>query len=150
MPALPLSNSVNLGCFQCLLVLVFYLFVQFNHIQLCDPIDCSTPGFPVHPNSRSLLKLKSIKSVIPSDHFILCCPLLLRSSIFPSIRIFSNESVLRIRWPSICISTSASVLPMHIQDWFPLGWTVWTSLQSKELWRVFSNPAVQKVLSFFL
>ena len=59
----------------------------------------STPGFPVHSNSQSMLKLMSIKSVMPSNHLILCCPLLLLPSIFPSIRAFSNESALRIRWP---------------------------------------------------
>ena len=66
---------------------------------LCKPIDCSTPGFPVHHQPQNLLKLMSIKSVIPPNHLILCLPLLLLPSIFPSIRIFSNESVLRIRWP---------------------------------------------------
>ena len=60
---------------------------------------CSTPGLPVHYQLQSLPKLMSIESVIPSNHLILCCPLLLLPSIFPSIRVFSNESVLRIRWP---------------------------------------------------
>ena len=106
-------------------------------------------------NSRNLLKLMSIKLVMPSNHLIFCHPLLLPSSIFPSIRVFSNESLLYIRWPkywSIGVSASASVLPMNIQDWFPLGWTGWISLQSKGLSRVFSNTTVQKhqssVLSF--
>ena len=154
-------------------------------------------------SSRSLLKLMSTESVMPSNHLILCRPLLLLPSIFPSIRVFSNESVLRIRWPnywsfsfsispsdeysgliplggmsvfyiasivymcqsqppnssrlqsfpasgsfpmsqfftsggqSIRVSASASVLPVNIQDWFPLGWTGWISLQSKGLSRVF-------------
>ena len=65
---------------------------------LCDPMDCSTPGFTVHQNSRSLLRLKLIELVMSSNHFILCLPLLLLPSIFPSIRVFSNESVHRIRW----------------------------------------------------
>ena len=95
-------------------------------------------------NSWNLLKLMSIQSVMPSNHLILCCPLLLPPSIFPSIRIFSNESALCIRWPSIGVSDSASVLPMNIQDWFPLGWTGWISLQSKGLSRVFFNTTVQK------
>ena len=56
-------------------------------------------GFPVMTNSRSLLKLMSIESVMPSNHLILCCPLLLPPSIFSSIRVFSNESALHIRWP---------------------------------------------------
>ena len=71
-------------------------------------------------NSRSLLILKFVKSVIPSNHLILWrLLLLLLPSIFPSIRVFSKESVLRIRWPNIGVSASASVLPMNIQDWFP-------------------------------
>ena len=63
---------------------------------LCDPMDCSTPGFPVH---HQLPELISIELVMPSSHLILCRPLLLPPSIFPSIRVFSNESVLHIRWP---------------------------------------------------
>ena len=68
---------------------------------LCDPMDCSTPGFPSQPisNSQSLLKLMSIASVMPSNHRILCCSLLFLPSIFLSNKVFSNESVLRIRWP---------------------------------------------------
>ena len=77
-----------------------------------------------------------------SCHLILCCPLLLLPSIFPSIKGFSNESVL---WSGgQRASASASVLPMNIQDWLPLGWTGWISLQSKGLSRVCSNTTVQK------
>ena len=64
---------------------------------LCNPMDCSTPGLPASPsitNSQSLLKLMSIELVMPSNHLILCCPLLLLPSIFPSIRVFSNELAL--------------------------------------------------------
>ena len=68
-----------------------------------------------------------------------CCPLLLPPSVFPRIRVFSKKSVLHIRWQSIGVSASASVLLMNIQDWFPLGWTGWISLKSKELSRVFSK-----------
>jgi len=67
-------------------------------------------------NSQSLLKLMSVKSMMPSNHLILCRPLLLLPSIFLSIRVFSNESVLRISGQSIRVSASASVLPMNIQD----------------------------------
>ena len=95
-------------------------------------------------NSRSSLRLMSIESVMPPSHLILCCPLLLLPSILPSIRVFSNESALCIRWPNIGISASTSVLPMNTQDWSLLGWTGWISLQSKGLWRVFSNTTVQK------
>ena len=66
-------------------------------------------------NSQSLSKLMSIESVMPSNHLILCPPLLLPPSIFPNIRIFSNESALSIRWPTIGVSASASIL-MNIQD----------------------------------
>ena len=82
--------------------------------------------------SRSLLKLTSIELVMPCNHLILCHPLLLLPSVFPSISVFSNESVLRIRW-KYWSSASASVLPVNIQDWFPLGWTGLIFLQSKGL-----------------
>ena len=97
-------------------------------------------------NSRSLLKLMPIELVMPSSHLILCRPLLLPPSIFPSIRDFSSESVLCIRWPnqSFRVSASVSVLSMYIRDLFPLGWTGWISLQSKGLSRAFSNTTVQK------
>ena len=68
-------------------------------LTLCDPVDYSTPRFLSVTNSWSLLKLMSIESVMPSNHLILCCPLLLLPSIFPSIRLFSKDSVLPIRWP---------------------------------------------------
>ena len=96
------------------------------------------------PNSRSLLKLMSIVSTMPSSHLMLCHPLLLPPSILPSIRVFSNESVLWSGGQNVGVSTSASVLPVNIQDWFPLGWTSWISLKSKGLSRVFSNKTVQK------
>ena len=112
---------------------------------LCNPMDCSVPGFPV---LYQLLELTQThvhdESVMPYNHLILCHSLLLPHSIFPSIRLFSNESVLCIRWQGIGVSASASVLPMNIQDWYPLGWTSWISLQSKGRSRVFSNTAVQK------
>ena len=110
----------------------------------------ATPWIAVHQaslsinNSRSLLKLMSIQSVISFSHFIFCRPLLLPPSIFPSIRVFSNESVLHIRWPKYWGSASGSVLPMNTQDWSLLGWTGFISLQSKGLSRVFSNTTVQK------
>ena len=83
---------------------VFQTRHQFSSVTqscptLCNPMDCSMPGLPVHPNSQSLLKLMSIELVMPSNLLILCHPLLLLPSILPSIRVFSNESVLRIRWP---------------------------------------------------
>ena len=111
---------------------------------LCDPIDCSTPGLPVHHQLRGLLKLMSTELVMSSNQLILCCHLLLLPSIFPSITVFSNESVPHIRWPKYWSFTSVSVLEGNIQDWFPLGRTGWISLQSKGRSRVFSNTTVQK------
>ena len=93
-------------------------------------------------NSQSLLKRMSFESVMPSNHLILCRPLLLPPSIFLSIRVISNESVLHISWPTY--SASASPLTINIQDWFPLEVTGLISLQWKGLSRVFSNTTVQK------
>ena len=78
--------------------------------------------------SQSLPKFMSIALVMPSSHLILWHPLLLLPSIFPNIRVFSNESAFHIGWPSIRVSALASVLPMNIQGWFPLGWTGWIFL----------------------
>ena len=66
---------------------------------LCNPMDYSLPGLPVHHNSQSVLKLMCIESMMPSNHLTLCRPLFHPHSIFPSIRVFSNESLLHIRWP---------------------------------------------------
>ena len=93
-------------------------------------------------NSRSLHKLMSIDSVMPSSHLILCRPLLL-PLIPPSIRVFSNESTLRIRWPKYW-SFSFGFSPSNEHPGLPLGWTGWISLQFKGLSRVFSNTTVQK------
>ena len=98
-------------------------------------------------NSWSLLKLMSIESVMPSSHLILCHPLLL-PSIFPSIRVFSNESLLRSKWPKYW-SFSFNISPSNeYSGLIPLGWTRWISLQSKGLSRVICNTTVQK-LQFF-
>ena len=104
--------------------------------SICDPMDCSTTGFPV--------QIMSFESVMPSNHLILCRPFLLLPSIFPSIRVFSNESVLCTRWPpywsfSLGISPSneySGLISFRI-DCFDL-------LASKRLLRVFSNNKVQK------
>ena len=98
-------------------------------------MDCSTPGFPVHHQPQSLLKLMSIESVMPSNHLILCCPLLLLPSIFPSIRVFSNDSVLCIRWPkywifSISPSNEYLGLTSFRIDWFDLLAVQGTSQES--------------------
>ena len=94
-------------------------------------------------NFQSFLKLMPIESVMPSNHLILCCPLLLLPSIpvsgsFPMSQFFTSGR------QSIGVSASASVFPVNIQNWFPLGWTGWISLQSKRFSRVFTNTTVQK------
>ena len=94
--------------------------------------------------SWSLLKFMSIESVMLSNHLILCHPLFLLPSIFPSIRSFPMNRLFASGGQSIGASASASVLPMNTQDWFPWGLTGWISLQSKGLSRVFSNTIAQK------
>ena len=110
---------------------MFFRSPQFNLVTqscptLCVPMDCSTPGFPVHPQLPNLLKLMSIESVMPSNHLVLCRPLLL-PSIFSSIRVFSSESALRTRWPkyrsfsfSISPPSEYSGLISFRMDWLDL------------------------------
>ena len=111
----------------------FPLSVQFGSVQslshawLRNPMDCSTQASLSITNSQNLLKLMSIESVMPSNHLILCRPLLLPPSIFSSIRVFSKESVLCIRWPkywsfsfSISLSNEYSGLISFRIDWFYL------------------------------
>ena len=93
-------------------------------------------------NSLSLLKLMSIELVMPSSHLILCQPLLLLPPIPPSIRVFSNESTLCMRWPKYWSFSFSISPPTNTQGWSPLGWTGWISLQSKGLERVFSSTTV--------
>ena len=113
-------------------VLVFSCSVISSVQSLCptlrDPMDCSSQASLSITNSQSLLKLMSIESVMPSNHLILSCPLLLTPSIFPSIGVFSNESALHIRWPkywifsiSISLSNEYSGLISFRIDWFDLA-----------------------------
>ena len=115
-----------------------YSWVQFSCSVVSDSL-CLTPWTAARQaslsitNSWSSPKPMSIELVMPSNHLILCHSLLLLPSIFPSIRVFSNESTLHIRWPNVGVSASTSVLPMNAQDWSSLGWTGWISLQSTGL-----------------
>ena len=111
---------------------------------LCDPMDCSMPGFPVH---HQLLKLAQthvhrVGDAIQPSHF--CHPLLLPLSVFLSIKVFPMSQFFASCGQSIRASASASDPPINIQDWFPLGWTGWVPLLSKGLSGVFSNTTVQK------
>ena len=107
---------------------------------LHDPMDCSTPDFP---DPHWLLEFAQVHVHWIGDAIQQSHPLPPSSSAF-SIIVFSNELTLHIRWPNIGASASASVLPMNIQDWSPLGLTGLISLLSKGLWRVFSSTTVRK------
>ena len=118
---------------------------SFSHVQIFEtPYTTARHTSLSITNSRSLTKPMSFESVMPSNHLILCCPLLLLPSIFPSIRVFPNESALHIRWPkywrlsfNISPSNEHSGLISFRMDW-------WAFLQSKGLSRVFSSTTVQK------
>ena len=121
-------------------------FSSLNRVQLfVTPWNAAHQSSLSITNSRGSPKPMSIKSVIPSNHLILCRPIHLPSN-FSSMSIFSNGSVLRLAWggQSIGASASTSVLPMNTEDWLLLGWTGWISWQSKGLSRVFTNTTVQK------
>ena len=123
--------------------------VQFSSVAhwcltLWDQKDSSTPGFPVHHHSLTLLKLMSIQSVMPSNHLILCRSLLSCLYSFPASGSFPMSQFFTSGGQSTGVSASASVLPMNIKDWFPLGWTGWISLPSKGHSRIFSNTTVEK------
>ena len=119
---------------------------SLNHVQLfLAPWAAAHQASLSFTTSQSLLKLMTIESVMPSNHLVLCRPLLLLPSVFPSIRSFLGCQLFPSGGQSIGVSASLSVLPMNIQDWFPLEWATWISLQSKKLSRVFSNTTVQKI-----
>ena len=125
--------------------LQFSSFQSLSHVQLCDPMNCSMPGLPVH---HQLLEFTQTHvhwdgdAIQPShslsSHFSSCLQSVPASGSFPMSQLLA--------WGGqrTGVSASASVLPMNTQDWSPLGWTVWISLQSKGLSRVFSNTIVQK------
>ena len=117
--------------------------VAQSYLTLGDPMDCSTPGFPVHHQLSELTQthVHQVGNAVQPSH-----PLSSPCPAFSLSQVFSKESVLRIMWPKYW-SFSFSICPsMNIQDWFPLGWTGWISLQSNRLSRVFSNITVQKHL----
>ena len=125
---------------------MFNLVAQ-SCLTLCDPMDCSTPGIPVHHQLPESTHLMSIESGMPSNHLILCHPLLLPPSIFPSIRVFSNELVLRIRWPKYW-SFSFSISPSNeIQstDSFKFG----QMLNGLDIHSFFSPPTLRQSSLFF-
>ena len=130
--------------------------VQFGSVQFSSFQSLSlfwlfaTPWTTAHQASLSITsswsppKPMSIELVMPSNHLILCPPLLLLPSIFPASGSFPMSQLFASCGQSIGVSVPTSVLPMNTQDWSPLGWTGWISLQSKGLSRVFSNTTGQK------
>ena len=121
--------SISIGITQPL-----FCSVQFSSVTQSCPTLCTLHGLhAAHQasisitNSQNLIKLMSIELVMPSNHLILCCPLLLPPSIFPSIRVFQMSQLFASG------GQTTSVLPMNTQNWSPLGWTVWISTQSKGL-----------------
>ena len=133
-------------------VYLFCCSVAKSCLNLCDPLDCSTPGFPVH---HQLLELTQTHVHWIGDPLILCCPLPLLPSIFPSIKVFSNESVLHIRWPkywsfsfNISSSNEHSRLISFRMDWLDLlavQWTLKSPLQHHS-----SKASILWCLAFFI
>ena len=131
------------------------LSVQFSSVQsfscvwlFATPWTAARQASLSITNSQSLLKLMFIESVMPSNHLILCLPFSYCLQSFPVSGSFQMSQHFSSGGQSIRVSTSASVLPMNIQDWFPLGFTGLVSLKSKGLWRVFSNTTIQKYQFF--
>ena len=123
---------------------VFCLLAQLSSVTqscptLCNPMDCSMPGLPVHPQLPELTQthVHWVGDAIQPSHSLLS-PSPPATGSFPISQYFASGG------QSTGVSASAAVLPMNPQDWFPLGWTGWISLQSKGLSRVFSNTTVQK------
>ena len=130
-------------------VLKHIVVPSLSHVQLFATPWTATLQAPLSFTiSRSFLKLMSIESVMPSNHLIFCHLLLLLPSIFPSIRVFSNESALLIKWPKYWNLASASVPPVNTQGWFPLGLIGLISWLSKGLSRVFSSTTIWKYQFF--
>ena len=123
-------NYIN--CFNFLKLFVNWCNIaiveSLSHVQLfVTPMDCSIPGFPLPHHLLELAQthVHWVGDSIQLSH-LLSSPSLLAFNLSPAIRVFSNESALHISWPSIRASASVSVLPMNIQDWFPLDWQVWS------------------------
>ena len=141
---LPNSTSIFILSFPPLKSPIFFLTshsewmllpsVQLlSRIWVCDPMDYSIAGSLSITNSWDLLKLMSIELLMPSNYLILCCPFLLLLQSFQISCPFPVSQLLTTGGQSTGVSASASVLPVNIQEWFPLWWTGWISLQSKGL-----------------
>ena len=127
---------------ECISISVWSL----SRVRLCNPMDCSTPGLPVHHQLPEFTQthVHWVGDAIQPSHPLSAPSSLSLPQSFPASGFFQMSQFFTSGGQSIGVSASASVLPMNIQDWFPLGWTAWISLQSKGLSRVFSNTTVQK------
>jgi len=124
--------------------------VAQSSLTLCDPMDCSIPGLPLHHQLPELIQthVHQVSDAIqPSQSSVILFSCLLS---FPASGSFLVSQFFTSGGQSIGVSALASVLPMNIQDWFPLGWTGWISLQSKGLSRVISNTTVKSIISLVL
>ena len=129
---------------ELLSIYIFSSVQSLSHVQLfVTPWSAAHQASLSITNSQSLPKLMSIESVMPFNHLILCHPLLSTSS-FPASGSFQMSQLFTSGGQSIRFSASTSVLPMNTQDWSPLGWTGWISLQFRGLSRVSSNTTVQR------
>ena len=122
---------------------VWFSSVAHSRPTLCESMNCSMPGLPVHHQLPEFTQTHVHWSVMTSSHLIFCHPFLLLPSSFPASGSFHMSQFFASGGQSTGLSASASVHPINIQDWFSLGLTGWISLQSKGLSRVFSNTTVQ-------
>ena len=129
----------------------FLLYLSFSSVQSLSHVQLfATPWMAARQaslsitDSQSSLKLTSIESVMPSSHLILCCPLSSWSQSLPASQSFPMSQLFASGGQSTGVTALASFLPKNTQDWSPLEWTGWISLQSRGLSRVFSNTTVQK------
>ena len=136
----PPINHGGEGMYPWLVLVTGSLLFSCCHVWLFVTPRTEARQAPLSSVSQGLLKFMSIELVILSNHLVLCCPLLLLPSIFPSVRVFSNESALCIRWPKYW---SFSISPSNEYSGL-ISWTGLISLQSKGLSRVFSNTTVSK------
>ena len=113
-------------------------------LTLCDPMYCKVPGFPVHYQLLEFIQTDDHESMMPSTQFISVIQFCTCPQFFPASGSFQMSQLFTSSGQSIGVSASTSLLPVNTQDWSPLGWTGWISLQSKGLSNVFSNTTVEK------
>ena len=119
-------------------------FSWLSYVWLCDPMDCRMPGLPVHHQLPEFTHSRPLSQWCHPTISSSVVPFSSHLPFFPALASFPMSQFFASGGQSIGVSASASVLPVNIQDWFPLGWPSWVSLQPKGLSRLFSNTTVQK------